>query len=448
MIFIRTNSNRMNIEAISIGEMVILFTLSMLTIYNIFNMSYLDFYRHDSGYYIDNYGYKFITEGRWLNYLTFNISRSLPPIVNISIFFISSFCFFYLVSKSLDKDIKTSFLFALLCINSPPMYSLLLWPVTPSLSYLTLIILYLCHQNKMATNEILFLSGILSFGTYSNLHFLTPIIFFKYLVNTSYKNNVIFFIVWVVTFILGYAFVNLLVYIVTYFNLDSATAINLSEWRNPNIVHNWIDLAINIRSISLTIISDITNGFLLYPLIIMICIIPFIKPNAVHIIWAILIFFSIYASCLYHGIMIEYRSITSSFIAVFLILLLSSKPFCKISIIICCLILIYGNYNKIKWYSSRTSEVVSLFKDVEHQMNAPKERVVVYFNDEESSKFHLSNEGIPYRFQNINHVKIQQLMPYLKSKGFKQIDFKDTEVIFTGEIRFENYDDASHIYFE
>ena len=72
--------------------------------------------------YILTYGLKLKTEGRWLNFLSFNILKLIPPYLSILFIFCSFLFYLYLCSKYNSKK-KCCPIFALYSTNFAYLFS-------------------------------------------------------------------------------------------------------------------------------------------------------------------------------------------------------------------------------------------------------------------------------------------------------------------------------------
>ncbi|MFA0080657.1 hypothetical protein AB4383_01365 [Vibrio breoganii] len=431
---------------------LVIFLLCLLTVFNICSLSSVDFYRQDSMYYLGNYEFRFITEGRWLNLLTFAIFKKLPPWFLIFGFFISALCFFYLVASNISHSRLNSFLFSLLCINSPTLYSLMLWPVVPFSSYFMLLAIYF-YSKKAKHFDALILCGVFSFGIMSNLHFLAPLIFMGDLIKQSFKENFIFFLKWVITFIIGFIVANSFVYLVTLLKTGTPTFINidLQTWRLLKSPGGIDGLLYNIKYAINVVFSDIVDGkfyILLLGFIFSFSEIFKRDYGLKLFVWSVLIYLSFYSSNVFHGIRIDFRSLISAFVGLAMLNLLTKKRVANIYVCLCISLFSYDNFNKLNWYDSQVKTIISRFFIFHDDISRGGELAIVYWNPKFKDSFNLDVSDKPYGLIDLNHFKYKQINPYLIEQGFEKVEFIEYDIDYTGEIRYERVGETVYFYME
>lgn len=412
-------------------------------------ISSLDFYRHDSGYYLPYYEARFIQEGRWFNFLLFHFIKILPPYIHVFAYFFLSFSFFYLVSYKFSKDIYLSFYFATLCTCTPTLFSLILWPVSPFLSFFVMNFLFYI-RNKVSYRELMFLSGVLTFGTYSNLHFLTPLIYLDRIRKEGWGFSARLTVYWVLSFVFGYLFSNILVYIVTFFKSDAATFIVLAPWRNPNPIVDIAGFYHNLIYVLTVIKSNVLDSSLLYTVVAFITSLFLFKSCREEkiILWILMIFLSFYLSNLYHGITISFRSLVTAFVSLNVLFILVGRKYGPAIMLFLSFVLMFDNQYKINWFEARTKEVSARFESIEKEMLATQGVVFVYLNKKSRDKYYLTEEGIPYDFLNFNNVRYRQIRPLFLERGFEEVEFVYTNTPYTGAVRGEVIEGQLHVYLE
>ncbi|MFA0069774.1 hypothetical protein BCU83_18360 [Vibrio breoganii] len=430
---------------------LLLCALTLVTLYNIFGLSNVEFYRQDSIFYVDNYEFKFVTEGRWLNLLTFNLYKYFPAWFLIFGYFLSAMLFFYLIAYNVTKVRLLSFIFALLCINSPPFYSLLLWPVVPFSSYFMLLTLYF-YRERLKQFEVFMLCGVFSFGIISNLHFLAPLIYIDKIIKQTYKKNLILFMTWVLTFIVGFIVANAFVYLVTLIKSDSPSFIDIEAqtWR---LLSNdgGSSLIYNIKYVFGVIISDVTEGGFYFLILGFIINYRFTLKNKINlklIAWSLLIYISFYSSNILHGIRIDFRSVASAFIGLSLFHLISRSKTNSIYLLLCISFFSYDNYRKIEWYSDQVDSVKERFVSFQEDLSKGGDLAIVYWNPEFYESFNLSTKDKPYGLIDLNNFPLKQSTPYLIEQGYDKVEVVIYDVDYTGNIRYERNEETVHIYME
>jgi len=212
---------------------------------NIVGLLEVDIYLHDSLYYMANQqtydNFKLPSEGRWLNYILFDLLVSIPGRV-ASITSLLSFAFFgFYVGRYLKLEWRHSLLLALLAIEVPSHYSQLLWPATVLPSYLLMIAATaLAYRLNRWLYYMLF--GALFFGSLSQYYYLLPLLFLGQIKEQNLKELFIKTLLpWGVGYIVGYMVANGMVY---YFDHKFIT---LSVWRHPHPIDSFRQLVININ---------------------------------------------------------------------------------------------------------------------------------------------------------------------------------------------------------
>ncbi|MEZ8968829.1 hypothetical protein AB6E53_19335 [Vibrio breoganii] len=383
--------------------------------------------------------------------MTFNIYREIPSVVLIFGYFLSAATFFYLIANDITSSRLISSIFSLLCINAPPYYSLLLWPVSPFSSYFMLLSLYF-FSKRNSSFETLLLSGVLSFGIISNLHFLSPLIFINKLVKETYRRNFIFFLNWILTFVIGYIVANVLVYIVTLIKSDEATFIDigLQTWRllRPD---GELDILYNIEYAIETIWSDIVYGkiyILFFGILINYKLILKSKSCSIIVMWSLLIYMSFYSSNLIHGIRIDFRSIISAFIGLSMLHIVSFSKVNMSYLLLCVAFFSYGNKYKVEWYSKQTDKVKSRFSEYQEDISKGGELSIIYWNSSyhEDLQFDVSDK--PYGLIDLNNFPLKQVTPYFIEQGFNRVELVEYDIPYTGRVRYERNGDTIYVYME
>ncbi len=225
----------------------------LLSIFLFFSMVYdmlqIHIYRHDSLYYMTDadtyYRFKVATEGRWINYIFFNILTRLSGEM-LSIFIVCSFGYFIFTALcQWSKDHYYSLMVSLFFIQFPPLYNAILWPAT-SAPALAVLLLAVFLQKKLNLFLYFVLFGILFFGTISNYYYLLPLLFLRYFLDQSSQQNVVFFVyklipAWAAGFVSGYVVAQVIVY------MDFGHFITIAGWRAPHYIHSFHDLGENIQ---------------------------------------------------------------------------------------------------------------------------------------------------------------------------------------------------------
>jgi|GEM_PF-3465278 len=214
------------------------------------DLAQIHIYRHDALYYVTQNAYmgKVVSEGRWLNYLLFPIVTVVPGFV-WSLFGLASFCCFVFSAFYLwSRNAYYALVAALLFLQIPMLYALLLWPATtaPTMMVLLLAVLLVRYLNVYVYFALF---GILFFGSFSNFYYLLPLLYLGYEYSKSGTVGTRFVFLrllpaWSIGFVGGYLFADGIVYLL------SGHFIELAAWRRPHYIHGWNDLKDNLtRSI-------------------------------------------------------------------------------------------------------------------------------------------------------------------------------------------------------
>ena len=245
------NLNNENQKVNYLYVMILLFS-TFLAISIFYDLLQIHIYRHDALYNmpnIDTYKIKVETEGRWINYIFFNIFTHIPGSI-LSIFILLSFGYFtFVASYKWTQNYYYALIIALLFIQIPSFYDLITWPAVSSPAFLVLL-LSIFLQKRLNIFLYFILFGILFFGTMSNYYYLLPLLYLSYLNSHDWKQNLKFVSfklvpAWAIGFVVGYIATQLIIYM----NFDHF--IKIASWRAPNYIHSIHDLVENIsRSIN------------------------------------------------------------------------------------------------------------------------------------------------------------------------------------------------------
>jgi len=226
----------------------------------IYDISQIHIYRHDSLYYMPNantyYHMKVATEGRWINYLLFDISDQISGRL-LSVFILFSFAYFIFTAVyQWSKNYYYSFMLSLFFIQIPSLYDSIMWPAT-SAPAIVVLLLAIFLQRKLNIFLYFILFGILFFGTISTYYYLLPLLFLIHFSNPNKKQNIAFFLhkllpAWASGFIIGYIATQVIVY------MNFGHFIIIANWRSPHYVHSLNDLVENIMR-SLTFFKEHLN---------------------------------------------------------------------------------------------------------------------------------------------------------------------------------------------
>lgn len=346
------------VEWIVISSLLIL-VVSQLTIF-----LNVDVWRQDSMHYVSTYADKLSEEGRWINYLLFNILKVTPSAFSILISYFCLAFFSYSVIQRVVKHWQYSLALALLILTTPVLAVLLEWPDTLFPAFLILAVAV--SESKKLPDYIFFpLFSCLFFGTYSAFYFLLPLLFLE---KQSWKTFFRLGIIWIVSFLVGYAITNGIVHHLT------GGFIQISSWREPHYIKTSQDFFINLKHVNENLINHlkkyrdvvtpgIFNAALIYLLF------RCRSLNAwLAVILGLVCALSIYVTAIPLGIIVQERTSLILWVAVLCTLFCqhsSSKGYRTLGFY---LMLLFGvkmsivSYSSISSYSNVTASLVNQIK--------------------------------------------------------------------------------------
>ncbi len=240
---------------------LVIYSLCAIIILSVYG-NYFDFnvYGHDEVHYYQNFRFKLIEEGRWLNYLLHDVLRAIPLHVWSIALVATAFLFFYLLLADTNISKVVCALFATCSVSSIPFVSQSLWPATLFPSMFSLLFL-LNIKDKIGYKKTYILSGILLFGGLQNLYFITPLLFMSSFLssNNSLKSIFRHGLWWVAGCLVGITTSLVMVFVIT-----GQIGLEVAEWRQTKPVH---DLHSAINNLTYIIGSfnkhfdDLTNQF-------------------------------------------------------------------------------------------------------------------------------------------------------------------------------------------
>lgn len=436
----------MKLQKIKANKLYILLVLIGLTYIfrNIFELINIKFWMHDSAFYFSDYTGKLKEEGRWINYFLFNGIREINPLFSIFVHMLCLGYFSYKISNNIVKNEKISLMFSLAVISIPNFYSQIVWPVTSLPAFLFLFSLpYL--SNKLSKNKLFLISGIIFFGTFSNLYFLLPLIYLPefYSKEFSLKNSVQFIkeiiLPWVVCFLIGYISANIITYLVT------KQFITLASWRNPKPINSISQLAKNFDRVSNYFYRDLNQIIKSLGKINSIFLLFFgfmiIQKNKIYyIISCILVILALYVTTLYHGIEIAERTSLVSWIGIIFLILLNKIKFDKdgiINIILCLIVTISfarSSYKNIHNHSFLTQVYEKELVNGKLKLEPYKyNRVIILITDKEMNRLtSLISQREDLKvfggMEGLYEIR-RTIIPLLKSKGFTRFGGKPNSII-------------------
>ena len=350
-------------DAVAVGLVIsVIFAVAILV-----DQSHIHIFRHDAVFYIDSYLDKLKGEGRWINYLLFPVLKLIPgqaaSLLDVLFFFV--FC--TISTYRWTGSLAYAFLLSLLFIQVPPLYGLILWPVT-ILPAFAILLLAAVVATRMPPVGFYLLFGMLFLGTMSNFYYLLPLLHLNLLNASSTGQNIrILFVkiipAWALGFVVGYLIAVSMIYV-----FSGQIGMVIAEWRTPHYVHNVQDLSENIqRSFSMLNfhISEIITGSW-YPIFFVFALLIglFGKQRnqfILSIFLALCIMVSHYVITIPVGIVVEWRTILATFVGVlacafFIPSVKNWQVILLTPLIVLLTVSFYKhNHNVLQWYSVVTN---------------------------------------------------------------------------------------------
>lgn len=313
----------------------------------------LNVYGHDEVHYYENFRFKLIEEGRWINYLLHDTLRTVPLHVWSILLVSIAFIFFYslLIDTFSSKPICA--LFATCVITSPPFISQSLWPATFAPSIVSLLIL-LNVKNEIGYRITYLVAGILLFGGLQNLYFIIPLLFINDFLSSDACLKTIYrhFSWWIAGCIAGISTSLIMVFFIT-----GQVGLEIAEWRQTKPIHDLPSAITNlnyiIRSFSSHLYEMINQFriFLYLPLLVTAVLINFaLRKQYVYMLLVILgVSISYFAFSLPLSPVIQERTLIPLYMSVVLALIVfSNAKFCNslniLNLTIFCIVnFIYGS---------------------------------------------------------------------------------------------------------
>ena len=434
--FLNLNNKNKKINYLFLTILLFSTFLAISIFYDIFQ---IHIYRHDSLYYMpsaDTYhNYKVTAEGRWLNYLLFNVLTHIRGSL-LSIFILLSFGYFiFSVTYKWSQNYYYALILSLLSIQIPSFYDLITWPVASTPAFLVLL-LSIFSQKRLNIFFYFMLFGILFFGTMSNYYYLLPLLYLSYLKDHDWKQNLKFISfnlipAWAIGFILGYMTTQLIVYI----NFDHL--MEIANWRDPNYVHSIDDLVENIsRSINYLerdIKSIFINGWLVLLFIFSLIVATINRRKDLVLIPVILFFLIIvihYVIVLPVGIAISPRTIVATWVGVLAIsFFVPSVKNWQIYFLVPMIVfftsrLYLDNHHNLQWYKNVTNTHFNQLLSEAPKSAEQYKGVILYASDSDIKKRNKLISKINSTFKKSNIEGLDAFMRWAPSAweaGFKSV---------------------------
>lgn len=347
----------------------------------------VDVWRQDSIHYVSTYADKVSEEGRWINYLLFDLLKVIPPRLCILLSYLSIAFFTYSVSQRLIEDWRYSLSLALLVLTIPVLAVLLEWSDTLLPAFLLLSVAVL--ESKKLPDYIFFpVFSCLFFGAYSAFYFLLPLLFLE---NMSWKYFIRLSAIWMLSFLVGYAVTNSIVHYLT------GEFIQISSWRQPHYIKGVQDVIFNINHVNNSLVyhlkeyrAVITTGLLNAAVIYLL-----FKCRSLNA-WLIIIVglicaLAIYVTAIPVGIIIQERTTLVFWVAALCVLFVQQNSSKVYRVLGLCLMLLFGckmsevSYESINSYANITNGLVNQIKTVVPYPVEEVDRIYIVVTIEEAN---------------------------------------------------------------
>lgn len=321
----------------------------------------VDFWRHDSLYYVNSYDNKLISEGRWINFLLFPALRYIPAALACSLSYLGLIAFVYAISRRLGLLSLYAVLVAILVANIPLFRIQMEWPATLVPSYL---ILWFAALVADRWRDYVFfpLFSVLFFGVISSFYFLLPLLFLR---NLRLGRMLRLLSVWSVSFPLGYVVSNVVVYVAV------GHGVEIADWRNPNPIEGVADLSENlhrVRAAATAHFADLVKYSSPLVLLFSACI-ALLVCSRIHRLWvfgvAACCSLALYVTTIPTGIVISARTAgvawAAALIGMFVIdrLPSSHQRLMGVPIVLLSASLAWSTFEYTRWYRAVTDGLIS-----------------------------------------------------------------------------------------
>lgn len=332
-----------------------------------FNVLGYGFWRHDGLPYLESYESRLITEGRWVNFLLFDLLRAVPQEAAWIISFSCFAWFFYFISMRVLENRDHAVLAAAAFMATPALFAQLNASVT-ILPAALLLALSTLLVDRVRYAILIPLLSVLNFGMYSWIIYLFPLLYLDRRFTASRARWIWwtkFVCVWALSFVAGFIFANMLVFRFT------GTGIQIADWRQPDPATDFGGLAANIGDNFLQIPVHVAN---LLP-----AVIPLLVAGLILVIrfprqerrWEIAGLFTVigltlvvchYVIVAPAGITIQYRTLVPVHVGLTLIFLSLYFVADRRAVVVLGFLLIglpawYASYRNVHWFCETSSAI-------------------------------------------------------------------------------------------
>lgn len=389
---------------------------------------------HDALPYMASYTGKFASEGRWINFLLFDGLRQVPAVVAGIICNLCLFIFGYNIAKKQTDNVLQAVLFGLLIVNIPYFTMLFKWPMTliPGMVLLALISSLPVERYRYVT---LLLSGIFLFATYPAFYFLLPLLFIHQLNDENYRSILRFVVVWMMGYVIGYAFAQAMVYLYHYFATGTGHFIEFATWRKSTPTTDMASLFANINKSygnftrNALYLSEL-SGWFFVPVII--TGLWAIRYQTKVFLMTLLVIISIYASVIALGVKVPLRSGITLPFGLAMIALVNPSKFWRYCLLVSLFVpCAYQMYQYNHGYNHNRELIASMMEqhDGNHDLWRPHhyDRIYIQVDQDKVSQYFYQRTH-SRSFTNLSNLRYHYIQPYLYQYGWKEKDIIVTDV--------------------
>ncbi len=218
----------------------------------------LPVFGHDEVHYYTDFFFKLPEDGRWLNHLLFDFSRSVPLPIWSLLYLALSWLLHYRIARSCAFDPAYCVIMASTILLVFPFVEMSLWPAT-TLPALGVVLLASVLQKRGVAHPLIYLgAGLVIFGTMQTYYFLLPLLFLPQFLEQAqpvrWRLLLSHMLWWVAGSVAGALFMSLLLWPMTgHFGPQPA------DWRNTQAVHDWASLVNNTYFVASNFIQLLEN---------------------------------------------------------------------------------------------------------------------------------------------------------------------------------------------
>lgn len=413
-----------SIDAAFIAKLLLLLGLVIITAMNLTD-SMSSNLAWDAMPYMDSYAGKFTEEGRWINFILYDLLCTLPAPLAIALCNLFIFIFGLQVARGLKFDLLYALCFALIFINVPNFTMLFKWPMTLLSSTLALAVFGLL-KDRFSRNTLLICAGVVLFATYPGFYFLMPLLFIKQVSEESYPNIIKFVLMWVLGYVFGFAVVQGAVYLYTLLTTDHAHFIELAEWRKATPLTDLTSLITNVTRSAGNFQRNALYLAELSALLFVPVIAAFIWALKEHLkftLIVLLVTLSLYVSVIVLGVEAPLRTGVTLPIGMMMIASLVKPNWARMVLMVALIIPFAHQVQKYNsGYNGKRAMIAKILEANDpHGYLKQKDRfakVVLSIDEKSSSRYFYDLTQWPL-FENVGYLRSHYIKPYLYKYGWR-----------------------------